>query len=433
LKKRTKIILTILGGIGALILILAIVVGINQLIVIRNEQGEAIKKEAPGTMDQSYRGEDWPGWRGPHGNGVTTETGWTYDAEKVTQLWKVNVGKGYSSPSVVSDYLYISGNSDKNDTVYCLDLLTGKEYWNFSYPCLPGGYAGPRASPLIYKNLLFTISRDGMVYCLDAKTGKEIWSRHIAEEFSLPPHKWGYAGSPFIYNDILIINTGKGGIGIDYETGEIIWDNGGGIGGYASPVLFTYNSRDLVALFTAGGLTAVVPETGEIQWEYPWLTNPEVNAADPLITGTKAFISSYYGKGCALIDFSTNPPETIWKNNNMSSHFTSFYHKDGYIYGFDATPLAPFIGEFRCLDIKTGDIVWREKLGFGSFIVADTTFIIQLQPGTIKFAEVTHERYNELASLKIDRGVFWTAPVLTHGILLLRSSKGDLTAVSLQK
>ncbi|MBN2441578.1 MAG: PQQ-like beta-propeller repeat protein [Spirochaetales bacterium] len=432
MKKPVKILLTILACLGGIMLIIGVIVGINQLIVMANEQGAAISDEGQINVNNSYPGEDWPGWRGPHGDGTTTESGWTYDTTVISRLWEKNIGKGYSSPAVVDGKVYISGNSKKEDSIYCLDLLTGTEVWSFSYKCSPGEYAGPRSSPLFHEGFLYSISRDGAVYCLDADNGTVIWSVLVADTFSMPPHKWGYACSPVIYKNLLIINAGKGGIALDAKTGKMVWQNGGGDGGYSSPVIYTHNEETFIALFTGSSLISVIPENGAIQWEYPWDTDPAVNAADPLIIGTKAFISSFYGKGCALIDFSQNPPETLWKNNNMSSHFSSFYQRDGFIYGFDATPVLPFTGEFRCLSLETGKVVWQEKLGFGSFIVANTYFIILLQPGTIKIAEVDHKKYSEVASLTIKRGVFWTSPVLSHGILLLRSSGGDVTAISLR-
>lgn len=432
MKKAVKIILFIAGGLGVCILILLIIIGINQLVVILKEQGDRIGSGEINKADNPYTGEDWTGWRGPYGNGITIESGWVYDAEKTSVLWEQNVGKGFSSPSVADGKVYISGNTKKKDTVYCLDLLNGTRKWAFSYDCPPGTHAGPRASPLLHDGLLYTVSRKGGLYCLDAETGKKIWSVDIAGQYNIPPNKWGYACSPEVYMDLIIINAGKGGIAFHKKTGKLVWQNGKGWGEYSSPVLYKQGEQTCALLFTGSKLVSVDAETGKILWEYPWVVIPPVNASDPLIVGTKIFISSYYSKGCALIDFSSGLPETLWANKNMGSHFTSFYHKEGYIYGFDGTPLTPFLGEFRCLDMATGAIVWKEKLGFGSFIVADNTFIIILQPGTIKFAEVNHEEYRELSSLKIKRDQFWTPPVLSHGILLLRSLKGVFTAVSLR-
>src|SRR5437762_10621550 len=82
-------------------------------------------------------GSDWPRWRGPSLNGVSTEQGWTalWPPQGPRQLWKISVGTGFSSVSVSRGLVYTMGNQNDTDTVYCLDESTGNILWKHSYPC----------------------------------------------------------------------------------------------------------------------------------------------------------------------------------------------------------------------------------------------------------------------------------------------------------
>ncbi len=125
---------------------------------------------------------DWPQWRGPKRDGISTETGWLkqWPLEGPKQLWKANVGVGLSSCAVSGGRLCTMGNTDETDTVYCFEAATGRELWKHSYPCSakdPNGYVGPRCTPTIDGDRVYTLSRNGHFFCLEATTGKLLWSK----------------------------------------------------------------------------------------------------------------------------------------------------------------------------------------------------------------------------------------------------------------
>ena len=168
----------------------------------------------------SLQADDWPFWRGPNKNGISTEKGW--DPQKISNVaWEKNVGLGYSAIVVKGDKVYTMGNKDKkNDTVYCLDAKTGKEIWTYSYKCSAGGgYAGPRSTPVVVNGMIYTFSKAGQVHCLDAKTGKKKWENNV-NKLGAKNISWQYSGAINVANGLAIINAGEKGIALDTKTGR---------------------------------------------------------------------------------------------------------------------------------------------------------------------------------------------------------------------
>ena len=117
-------------------------------------------------------GADWPSFRGPTHDGKSAEAiTWPKDGPK--QLWKINVGIGHSAVSVVGDRAYTMGNTNDTDTVFSIDVATGKVVWTHSYPCNEKvgikDYDGPFATPTVANGVVYTLSRKGDVFALNAK------------------------------------------------------------------------------------------------------------------------------------------------------------------------------------------------------------------------------------------------------------------------
>ncbi|MGA1823132.1 MAG: PQQ-binding-like beta-propeller repeat protein [bacterium] len=385
---------------------------------------------------------DWTRWRGPDGNGITTESDWDPETLKKGPriLWRVALGEGYSSVSVQGPYLYTMGNNKNTDIVYCLNVKDGSEVWRYSYPCSPGNYPGPRATPVIDGPLIYTLSRDGHLFALNAKNGTVTWQKNILTELKAKNIKWGFASTPSIDGDLLLINAGSHGIAFDKTSGDLkwssvgkLWSRNAGIGSYATPLFFTHGNKRCAAIFGQEALYAVDIKTGSKLWEYEWITKYDVNAADPLVSGNKIFISSGYGKGCALLDFSDGKPRKVWENRNMRNHFGSCVLIDGTIYGIDGNAGK---GNLRCLDFATGNIQWSEDLGFASLIAAQNNLIILNEDAKLFIVKATPASFQKIAectAIENVNGVCWTAPVLSNGRMYCRSSGGDLVCIDVRK
>jgi FOG: WD40-like repeat len=351
---------------------------------------------------------DWTRWRGPEGTGISEETDWNPSALNggAKILWKVNVGNGYSCFAIKGDYLYTMGNDGKEDTVTCLEAETGRVVWDYSYTCTTGGYPGPRATPYIDDGKVYTLSRVGDLFCLDASNGKVIWSKNITREFGARPPNWHFAGSPVIDGDLLILNACTSGIALNKKNGRKVWASKAGTGGYAAPVLFDYGGRRLAAIFGLNALYCVNVATGDVQWSYPWVTDSNVNAADPIVVGNKIFISSGYDHGCALLEMTGGKPKLLWRNTLMRNHFSSCIYLDGYIYGSDGNVGG---GYLRCLDFQTGKEMWAQKSLMVSLVAAGGKLIALDERGTqgIYFHPIAINISNNKLLLFSSQGNIW--------------------------
>ena len=372
-------------------------------------------------------GADWPQWRGPARNGISAEKGWRsqWPASGPRRLWSLQVGQGFSSVAVKGGRVYTMGNDGSRDVVTCANAATGKVVWQYRYPCGAGDYAGPRATPTIHEGRVYTFSREGLALCLDAASGKVLWRRDVGGRAP----NWGYAGSPLVQGGVVIYNAGASGTALDKATGRVVWTSGAGTAGYASPVAFTgAGGRSGVAIFAGTALVAVDPRTGRRLWQYPWQTNFDVNAADPIFTGDAVFISSNYGKGGALLrGVGAGRLSPAWESRSMRNHVNSCVLVGGMLYGNDENTL-------KCVDLRTGEERWLMRgMGKGGLIAADGKLLVLTERGELVVARAAGDRFTELARAKVMDGTCWTHPVLANGLLYARSQEGTLVCLDLRR
>ncbi len=376
---------------------------------------------------------EWPRWRGPAANGTSSEVDWRTDALSGGPdiVWQASIGLGYSSVSIAGGRAFAMGNSANRDTVFAFDAQTGEEIWSFSYDCSRGQYPGPRATPSVDGDRVYTLSRQGHVFCFASDSGDVIWQAHLVKDFRMRSPGWGFASSPVIHGDLVIFNTGASGMALDKHSGRRVWDSGRSGGGYSTPVVYDDDGRPRLAVLSNDALSGVEIDSGKVLWSIRWSTNPDVNGADPVVFGTRAFLATGYGKGSALIDFS-GKPRIEWESRLFDTHFSSFVLVDGYLYGNDGDARRPANGTFRSIDFYSGEEKWAFRGGFGSLIAVDSYLIILNSIGEIIVAEVDPGRYREISRGALPRNQFWTPPSFAGGRLYIRNLQGDLYCVDMR-
>jgi outer membrane protein assembly factor BamB len=377
---------------------------------------------------------DWPNFRGPTADNVSTEDSWTHTwpAEGPKKLWSAKVGTGFSSIAVSNGKVYTQGNDKDQDSVWCLDAASGAQVWchTFASKLDPKYYAGgPSSTPTINDGAVYTLSKRGLIHCLDATTGAVRWSHQIADE--LKPPSWGFASSAVISGDLVLFNVGKAGLALKRADGALAWSSGAGLPGYASPVLFTRGSTKLVAMFGAETLRAVEVATGTVRWELPWKTNYGENSPNPLISSDTLLVSTGHGLGTSLFTLGDRGEPTLhWNTTVLGNHLNTSVLFDAHYYGFDGR-VNKEDGHLGCLDATTGKELWSTPIR-GSLIRAGNRLIIITLTGELVIAAAEPQAYRELARTQVLGGTCWTAPTLSDGRLFVRNAKGELLCLELR-
>jgi outer membrane protein assembly factor BamB len=383
-------------------------------------------------------GADWPWFRGIHHDGKSTEDiVWPKTGPK--KIWSLNVGIGHSALSVAGNMAFTMGNTDATDTVVAIDVSTGKIVWKYSYPCNEKvgikNYDGPFATPSVADGVVYTVSRKGDVFAFKAKDGTILWTRNIIQEDEVKTNRFGgLAGSPLVFGDKLILNAISGGMALDRKTGKTLWKSGYGSAGYATPVPLRIDGKDYLAIHSTRELTIVDAADGKERWTTPRRQPIGVNAPDPVVDGTKVFVTAGRGFGGSLFDVAGDT-KAIWDQEGLSSHWHTSVLVDGFLYGpngnnSEGAGQSPT--SLRCVDWKTGAIKWAEpKLAFNGLIAVGRKLLILTETGNLVLAEASPDGYKELGSAHVIEERAFTAPVYANGRVYVRNTTGDVVCLSL--
>ncbi len=378
-------------------------------------------------------GDGWPVFRGPNRDGISPETGinknWAAKAPKL--LWKKPMSDdGYAGPVCSMGMVFIVDHQGSNDIVRAWRLSDGGEVWNFSYPDASGSnYGFARATPAVANGMIYVVSRLGKVICLDAKTGKPVWQRDMVAEMGGQRQNWDYAGSPIVDGDRVVVTPGSndGAIYVlNAKTGATLLKGGSGLPGYSTPVVATIGGVKQYVAFLGKELCGIDHASGRKLWSFPWSTSYDVNAASPLVIGNSVFISSGYGKGCAMVDVSGGSASARWQNRAIQAHFSSPIFHNGFIYG-TGDP-----GVLVCLDPATGAVKWAQQ-GFekGGIVGVDGMILgMNGSNGDLIMVKMDSSGYQEAGRVAPIRGQAWTAPIVADKKAIIRT-KTELAVIDL--
>jgi len=385
---------------------------------------------------------DWPNWRGPAKDGTSSETGWSYAWSELGPkvAWRANVGKGFSSVSVADGRVYTMGNTggrenrdkdNQEDIIYCLDEESGKSVWKHAYKCplSPKYYeGGTSATPTARNGKLYTISKNGLVFCFDAATGKVVWQRDLLKEHELEMPTWGFAGSVLVFDDLLLLNAGTHGVALNEKDGSLRWSTGTEEAGYSTPVEYQIGDKPCLAIFGKRTLAGVESLTGKVLWEIKWRAKHDENIADPIILHDMMLVSSFLGNRCSYFKLNPDGLTEIWQHKDMLNWMSSSVVRGQHLYGMDAKLKA-----LRCMEIKTGKIVWTQSdFGLGQLALADGKLIALSDRGRLVVADASPAGYRELASAQVLTGKCWTDPVLANGRIYARNWAGNLVCLDVR-
>lgn len=418
---------------------------------------------------ESTRCEDWPEWRGKGRLGIWTETGTldTFPAKGLEIQWRTPIKGGFSGPAVAGGRVYVTDFSPTErlqgtERILCLDEKTGRILWTrewaADYTGLMETYAiGPRATPTVDGDRVYTLGAMGILHCLDAKTGAILWKKDYIKDYGTQVPVWGMASAPLVDGDLLICVVGGERdaklVAFDKVNGKEIWRAlaSNSEPGYSQPIIIQAGGTRQLIFWHPLSVTSLNPATGKIYWERPFKTGMNLAVATPVQNGPRLLISSFYN-GSMMLELDENQPgaTTLWKGESESEIKTDGLHAlvttpiilGDYIYGICS------YGQLRCLNAKTGERVWEslqattEKARWASgFLVRNgDRFFINNDRGDLIIARLSPEGYQEISRVKLIKptsrsgnrreagAVNWSHPAYANKHIFARNDEEVLCA-----
>ncbi len=384
--------------------------------------------------------KDYPQFLGPHRNGTVRGIKLARDwSERPPQLlWRQSIGAGWSAFAVVGSSAVTQEQRGEYEMVVCYDLMSGQERWSHSdhdrYEATPAG-VGPRATPTIVGDRVYTLGGTGILNCLDLETGERIWSEDILYDNNAELASWGMSGSPLVLDDLVVVSAGgpegKSLVAYHKDTGARVWSGGSSPAEYSSPLITTLAGVPQILIFNYGSVAAHDPNGGELLWQYPWPSGTQCVSQPVPLPDDHLFVSSAYGIGCKLFQIAHDADNQlkatlVWETPRLKAKFTNVVHRDGYIYGLDD-------GVLVCLDLADGQRRWkRGRYGHGQIILVDgpgesgnqnDLLLVSAESGDVLLVEVNPDESKELARLPALASKTWNNPALAGQYLLVRNDR----------
>lgn len=410
--------------------------------------------------------EDWPSFLGPNRDGHSPETGilvkWKESGPPL--VWQREVGDGYATPVIAGGRLFHVDRAGDRARLVALDATTGAPLWQVETPLEYEDYYGysngPRASPVVDGDRVYTHGVDGRLQCRRTEDGAVVWDVDTQRDFGFVQNFFGVASAPLVDGDLLIVpvggsspasppihsgrvsGNGSGLVAFDKRTGKVRWKSSDQLASYASPVVRTVRGQRLGFHFARGGLLAFDPATGAERFFYPWRAPrlESVNAATPVLVGDEVLITESYGPGASLLRVTEEAYQVVWKDGprpKLAAHWSTPVVHDGFIYASSGEKSGS--AELVCLDWKTGAVRWSQPgLYRSTLLYVDRHLVVLTEYGQLLLVRATPERFEAVATSDLRgpdgrplvRHPAWGAPILANGLLYLKG-EGRLVALRL--
>jgi outer membrane protein assembly factor BamB len=416
--------------------------------------------------------DDWPQWLGPNRDSVWREDGIVdrFPKQGLPIKWRAPVALGYSGPAVaggrvfVTDYTVGSGKISNRaagrdalqgtERVLCLAADTGQVLWQhkyeraykISYP------SGPRCTPLVDQDKVYTLGAEGDLICLEAETGRVVWSKDLCKEYNTTAPIWGFAAHPLIDGDLLyclVGGEGSAAVAFNKQTGKELWRSLSVRDvGYCPPTLIEHAGAKQLLIWHTKSLNSLDPTSGTVHWSVPLVPGYGMSITAPRKLRSHLYASAD-GSVSAMLKLDDQKPgaDVLWRGENKhsvySSHSTPFMEQ-GMIYGNDGVT-----GALMGVRIDDGKRLWetnlptsgtkrRAKYGTAFLVKHNDRFILFSETGDLILAKLSESGYDEISRFHMldptnkayGRNVVWSHPAFANRCVFARSDQ-ELVCVSL--
>ena len=381
----------------------------------------------------AVQGADCPRFRGPAGDGAFSETGllkkWPASGPKVAWITK-GLGQGYSSATVVSGTVYVTGMDEQKQGHLFAFGLDGSPKWKTAYgPELDKrgpAVAGTRGTPTINGDRVFLVTGLGKLVTFDAAKGQVLKTIDLLERFGGKQAQFGFAESVLVDGQKLICTPGGPDASLaalDRNTGEVLWKTKGlsQPTGCCSARIIEQGGRRLILTMLAQGVVAVDPGTGEVVWQREYPHRAGVQPNPPLYVDGSVYVSSGMGAGGAMLSLADVGPGAApkWTDKTLDCQMQGTVLIDGCIYGTAQSGNKGLV----CLDWKTGKVAWNApEVGMGVVIAADGMLYVYALDGKISLVKPNSTAFEPVSQFTISEGTneHWAHPTIANGRLYIR-------------
>ena len=412
------------------------------------------------TLPSPATADDWPQWGGPNRDLVWREKGIVKTLPTkglLPRVWSTPIGEGYAGPAVANGRVYITDfiREKRIERIHALNAETGKILWTRTYPVRYSiSYpAGPRMTPVIESDRVYTIGAMGDMFCLKVSDGSVIWKKNFVADYGTKLPIWGMVASPLIDGNQLITLVGgtDGSLVVSFDklTGKELWRSlEDEMIGYCPPVIMTLGKVRQLVVWHPNALSSLDPASGKLIWQVPFRVRAGLTISTPRQVGNRVFITAFYN-GPMMIEVSPDgrKASVVWKGKSDSEIKTDGLHSimatpffnGSHVYGVCS------YGQLRCLDATNGKRIWETVKPTGkdrwwnAFLVKheDRQFIHNEQ-GDLIIAKLTPRGYQEISRAKLveptrrvrRRMTIWSHPAFALKSVFARNDK-ELVRVNL--
>lgn len=378
---------------------------------------------------------DWPQWRGPGRNGISSETGLLKDwpAGGPQLRWKAtDIGEGYSTPSVADGRVFLISDRDGDEFAIAFDEKTGAQVWSVKIGKVGANqgpqYPGSRCTPTVDGDNLYVLSSNGELSCLKAADGSSVWQKQIETEFEGKRGNWAYSESPLVDGDLLICTPGGARatlLALNKRTGAVVWQAASpeaDLAAYSSPIAVEVDGGRQYIQFLHKGLVGVDAKTGKFLWRYNKTIDVAANIPTPIFADNMVFSATGRQGGGGVAKLSGQgdaaKADEVWHSTDVRNGIGGAVLLDGRLYGGNGQTLT-------CVEFATGKVLWNERgVGDGGVCYADGRLYVRaIKGGGVALVEPSPEGYKEhgrFTQPDLSGKDNWQHPLVANGGLYLR-------------
>lgn len=383
-------------------------------------------RQAIAQLDEAAAVPAWPGFRGRKADsavaGTAFETDWQNHPPR--ERWRRPVGPAWSSFAVSQGYFFTQEQRDQEEMVTCYRLEDGEPVWQHADQTRfweSNAGAGPRATPTLAGERLYSLGATGRLNALQARDGAVVWTRDIVADSGVEAPGWGFSCSPLVHDQRVYVAAAGTLLAYDRDSGALQWQAEKDSQGYSSPVWCTLDGVEQILLVSGYGLRGYDPADGKTLWSFEL---PGLGIILPTVLNERELLVSA-GSSQPLYRLEVGngadgwQVQQRWESRGLKVYFNAVVTHGAQVFGFDGRIMA-------AVNLSDGQRAWKGgRYGQGQcLLLPDQDLLLVLsESGDLALVGANGDHFQEFAKIPALQGKTWNHPVLIDNLLLLRNAE----------